>query len=101
MKLTISKAQMLLGLQRVQNVVERRTTMPILSNALLKTEGTGLSLSATDLEVGIQSVLPATILENVAITVRARSLLDIVRELPDTEIHIQTRDNSRLEIRAN
>ena len=80
--------------------------MPILSNALLKTEGTsskttGLSLSATDLEVGIQSILPATIYEEGAITVRARSLLDIVRELPDTEIQIQTRENSRLEIKAN
>src|SRR6476469_7065108 len=101
MKLTISKAQMLLGLQRVQNVVERRTTMPILSNALLRTEGNGLSLSATDLEVGIQSILPAEIKEVGAITVRARSLLDIVRELPDTNIQFQTRDNHRLEITAN
>jgi DNA polymerase-3 subunit beta len=101
MKLTISKANLLLGLQRVQNVVERRTTMPILSNALLKTEGAGLSLSATDLEVGIQSVLPANIIDAGAITVRARSLLDIVRELPDTDIQLQTRENSRLEIRAS
>lgn len=100
MKLTISKAQMLLGLQRVQNVVERRTTMPILSNALLKTEPNGLSLAATDLEVGIQSILPAEIAEEGAITVKARSLLDIVRELPDTTIQFQTRENSRLEITA-
>lgn len=101
MKLTISKTQLLLGLQRVQNVVERRTTMPILSNALLKTEANGLSLAATDLEVGIQSILPAEIKETGAITVKARSLLDIVRELPDTEIHLQTKENSRLEITAN
>lgn len=101
MKLTISKTNLLLGLQRVQNVVERRTTMPILSNALLKTEGNAISLSATDLEVGIQSILPANTIEGGAITVRARSLLDIVRELPDTDIQIQTRENSRLEIRAN
>jgi len=100
MKLTISKAQMLLGLQRVQNVVERRTTMPVLSNALLKTAPNGLSLAATDLEVGIQSVLPAEIAEEGAITVKARSLLDIVRELPDTNIQFQTRENSRLEITA-
>ncbi len=100
MKLTISKAQMLVGLQRVQNVVERRTTMPILSNALLKTETGALSLSATDLEVGIQSLLPAEIKEPGSITVKARSLLDIVRELPDTDIQFQTRENSRLEITA-
>jgi DNA polymerase III subunit beta len=101
MKLSISKTQLLLGLQRVQNVVERRTTMPILSNALLKTEPNGLSLSATDLEVGIQSILPGEILEQGSITVKARSLLDIVRELPDTTIHLQTKENSRLEITAN
>jgi DNA polymerase III subunit beta len=100
MKFSISKTDMLLGLQRVQNVVERRTTMPILSNALLKTETNGLSLSATDLEVGIQSVLPAEIMEKGAITVKARSLLDIVRELPETSIKFQTRENGRLEITA-
>jgi DNA polymerase III subunit beta len=100
MKFSISKQDMLLGLQRVQNVVERRTTMPILSNALLKTEAKGISLSATDLEVGIQSILPAEIMEKGAITVKARSLLDIVRELPETTIKFQTRENSRLEITA-
>lgn len=101
MKLKISKSHLLLGLQRVQNVVERRTTMPILSNALLKTETAGLSLAATDLEVGIQSILPAEIQDPGAITIKARSLLDIVRELPDTNIQFQTRENSRLEITAN
>lgn len=101
MKFKISKSQMLVGLQRVQNVVERRTTMPILSNALLKTESNGLSISATDLEVGIQSILPGEVQDAGAITVKARSLLDIVRELPDTHITFQTRENSRLEITAN
>lgn len=100
MKFTISKAQLLLGLQRIQNVVERRTTMPILSNVLLKTEGEGLLLSATDLEVGLQSYFPAKVDEPGAITVRARSLLDIVRELPDTDIHCQKKENHRLEITA-
>src|SRR5215211_6237042 len=98
MKFTISKSDMLLGLQRLQNVVERRTTMPILSNALLKTEPDGLSLAATDLEVGIQSLLPAEVSDPGAITVKARSLLDIVRELPDVPLQFQTRENSRLEI---
>jgi DNA polymerase III subunit beta len=101
MKFSISKSHLLVGLQRVQNVVERRTTMPILSNALLKTDAKSLSLSATDLEVGIQSLLPADSVDEMgAITVRARGLLDIVRELPETIIHFQTRENNRLEIRS-
>lgn len=91
---------MLLGLQRIQNVVERRTTMPILSNVLLKAAGQDLFLSATDLEAGIQSKLAADIETAGGITVRARSLLDIVRELPDTQIHFQTKENNRLEIKA-
>src|SRR5438874_963888 len=100
MKVSIAKPHLLLGLQRVQNIVERRTTMPILSNALLKTEKNGLTLVATDLEVGIQSLLPSEIMEPGGITVRARSLLDIVRELPETTIRLQKLENNRLEISA-
>jgi DNA polymerase-3 subunit beta len=104
MKLSIEKSQLLLGLQRVQNVVERRTTMPILSNALLRAcagpEGGRLYLAATDLEVGIESMLPAAITEGGAITVRARSLLDIVRELPEADVLLRSHDGSRLEIRS-
>ena len=100
MKFSITKQDMLLGLQRVQNVVERKTQMPILANALLKTESTGLSISATDLEVGIQSILPGEVMEKGAITVKARSLLDIVRELPEGPIKFQTKENNRLEIAA-
>lgn len=74
--------------------------MPILANALLKTETNGLSISATDLEVGIQSILPGEILEKGAITVKAKSLLDIVRELPDGAVKFQTKENNRLEISA-
>lgn len=100
MRFSISKDEILLGLQRVQTVVERRTTMPILSNALIKTELKGISLSATDLEVGIQSSLEAEIEENGAITVKAKSLLDIVRELPETKVHFETKENNRLVIKA-
>lgn len=101
MKLIISKSSLLLGLQRVQNVVERRTNMQILTNALLKADKQGLSLCATDLEVGIQSLLPADVTEKGAITVKARILFDIVRELPETTIRFQSKDNNRLEIVAN
>ena len=100
MKFSITKQDMLLGLQRVQNVVERKTQMPILANALLKTESSGLSISATDLEVGIQSILPGEVMEKGAITIKARSLLDIVRELPEGPIKFQTKENNRLEIVA-
>jgi len=100
MKFTISQDNMLLGLQRVQSVVERRTTMPILSNALIRADKNTLTISATDLEVGIQSILPASIEQPGSITIKAKSLLEIVRELSGTEISFETKDNHRLEIKA-
>lgn len=101
MNFAISKAEMLLGLQRIQNVVERKTSIPILVNALLRTKNKALSLAATDLEVGIESLLPATIMESGAITVNARALFDIVRELPETTVHFITKENNRLQITAD
>jgi DNA polymerase-3 subunit beta len=101
MKLTIPKSHLLLGLQRVQNVVERKTTMPILSNALLVADGSVLTLAATDLEVGIQSYLTAIVKERGSTTVKARGLLDIVRELPEVDMFLETKESNRLEITAN
>jgi DNA polymerase-3 subunit beta len=72
--------------------------MPILSNALIKTDGNHISLEATDLEIGIQSILPAEIIEKGSIAVKARSLLDIVRELPDKPVTLQKMDNNRLSL---
>jgi DNA polymerase III sliding clamp (beta) subunit (PCNA family) len=53
MNLTISKEQMIAGLQAVQNVVSTRTTLPILSNVLLRAEGSHLEITATDLDVTV------------------------------------------------
>jgi len=71
-----------------------------LGTYLIKTEAAGISLAATDLEVGVQSMLDAKVDGEGAITVKARSLLDIVRELPNADITFQSKENSRLEIRA-
>jgi DNA polymerase III subunit beta len=81
MKLTIERAALLKALGHVQSVVERRTTIPILSNVLLGTEGGNLSLSATDMDLEIVERVPGRIERAGRTTVSAHTLYDIVRKL--------------------
>ena len=83
MKLTIERGALLKALAHVQSVVERRNTIPILSNVLLEaTDGT-LGLTATDMDLAIVERVPATIGSKGATTVAAHTLYDIVRKLPE------------------
>ncbi len=105
MKLTILKSEFLRGLGRIQSIVEKRNSMPILANVLLDAPKKGkearLILSATDLEVGIRSQHPADIAAAGALTISAKKLFEIVRELPDEKVEIEATANSYLEIRCN
>ena len=83
MKLTINREQLLGPLQAINNVVERRQTLPILGNVLVGAEEDRISLTATDMEVEIVVKLDATIEQGGAITVPARKFLDITRALPN------------------
>src|SRR5215813_5837593 len=75
MNLTISKEQIINGLQAVQNVVSNRTTLPILSNVLLRAEGDKLELTATDLDVTISCSVEAKVKKTGASTVPVRGCL--------------------------
>ncbi|CAN5536176.1 DNA polymerase III subunit beta [soil metagenome] len=90
MKFAVTKEALLDGLQRIQNVVSTRSTLPVLTNALLETTETGLRLSTTDLEVAIRCEIPAQIEKAGATTLPARRLSAIVRELPSSEITIES-----------
>lgn len=83
MKLVVERAALLKALGHVQSVVERRNTIPILSNVLLMAEGDGLKLMATDLDLQIVEETPATVEAAGATTVSAHTLFDIVRKIPD------------------
>jgi len=98
MKLAISKEQMIQGLQAVQNIVSTRTTLPVLSNVLLKAEGNRLDFTATDLDVTISSAVEATVQKPGAVTLPARKLLGIVKELPTPQIELEVdeKNNCRL-----
>ncbi|HZH28786.1 MAG TPA: DNA polymerase III subunit beta [Azospirillaceae bacterium] len=83
MKLTIERAALLRALGHVQRVVERRNTIPILSNVLIRAEGEELALTATDMDLEIVESVPAEIARPGATTAPAHTLYDIVRKLPD------------------
>ena len=102
MKLTIERAALLKALGHVQSVVERRNTIPILSNVLLTAGKTGLAFSATDLDMEIIDETEARIEASGQITAPAHTLYEIVRKLPEgAEVSLGfTGDDPRLQVRA-
>jgi DNA polymerase-3 subunit beta len=102
MKATIERATLLRCLSHVQSVVERRNTIPILSNVLIEAAAEGsLKLMATDLDLQVVESLPAVTVDSPgAITVSAHLLFDIARKLPDgSQVSIETADN-RMTVKA-
>ncbi len=83
MKLTIERAALLRALSHVQSVVERRNTIPILSNVMLDARGGELNLTATDMDIAIVESVEAELSDAGAVTAPAHTLYDIVRKLPD------------------
>ena len=102
MKLTIERQALIKALGHVQSVVERRNTIPILSNVLLSADKDGLALSATDLDMEIVDETPARIDTAGQITAPAHTLYEIVRKLPDgAEVELRfTSEDPRLSIQA-
>ena len=95
MRLVIERSELLRALGHVTSVVERRTTIPILSNVLLRAIGSALEFKATDLEREVVEQAPAEIMTPGAVTVPAHMLHDIVRELPDGAEVEMVRDPER------
>src|SRR2546430_755579 len=100
MNLTISKEQIINGLQAVQNVVSTRTTLPILSNVLLRGEGDRLEFTATDLDVTVTCSVEAKVKKGGASTVPVKKLFGIVRELANAEIELEVDDKNVCSIQS-
>ena len=90
MDFVVKKGEFLRELQYVQGVVERKTTVPILSNLLLEITGSTLAITATDLDVTVRCACPVNVKVSGALSVSARKLFDIVRLLPEAEIHFKS-----------
>ena len=100
MQFKIEKETFLKALGRVQGIVEKRNTIPILSNVLIETTAKEICLTATDLEVGIRSAYPATVFSPGKVTVSAKKIHEIIKELPEQDITFTAKDNCWIEIRC-
>ncbi|HEY4641018.1 MAG TPA: DNA polymerase III subunit beta [Thermoanaerobaculia bacterium] len=100
MELTVGKADLQKELQLCQGVVEKRSTIPILSNVLLKAADGKLQVAATDLDVTILTSCSAKITTPGGVTLEARRLFDIVRSLPDDDVHIALQENNQMLIES-
>jgi DNA polymerase-3 subunit beta len=98
--ITVTRAELLRELTAAQSVVERKTTIPILSNFLFEAADDRLTITATDLDQSLRTSCPARVKKPGACTVPARKLYDYIRLLPEGEISIKLMDNHWVQIRA-
>lgn len=98
MKFNINKDTFVKGLSRVQGIIEKKHTIPILANVLIESINNNIIITATDLEVGIKSRYSANTINNGKITVSGKKLFEIVKELPDKEIQFTSKNNFWVEI---
>jgi len=98
MKLTITREQLQEGLVAVAASVPTKTTLPVLANLLLEASRDGLRLSGTDLDIAVSTTVPAALDQEGAITLPARKLVEIVRELPSNPIRIIASGEQRVSI---
>ncbi len=102
MKVTVERAALLRSLGHVHRVVERRTTIPILSNVLLRARDGGLQLKATDLDIEVTETIPAEVTTAGSTTVPAHVIYDIVRKLPEgAQVSLEIAgDGGQMQIRS-
>ena len=98
MKLSIQRKELFEALQMIQPVVEKKSTVQILANILCTVKDNQLSLSATDLEVGMKISIPVQVEAEGKITLSAKHFFDIVRELPDKPMRLSRKNNEWVEI---
>src|SRR3984885_16125340 len=100
MEYSVKKYDLLEKLSLTQGVVERKTTIPILSNLLFEAAGNRLSITATDLELSIRTSCEAKVKKDGAGTIPAKKLFDLVRLLPDEEIKFKLLENHWIQIES-
>src|SRR5579864_2573352 len=100
MEITVSRQDLVRELTATQSVVERKTTIPILSNFLLEAEDDRLSITATDLDQAIRTSAAVKVKKAGSCTIPARKLYDYIKLLPDGDISIKLLDNHRVQIRS-
>lgn len=100
MEISVSRQELVKELTATQSVVERKTTIPILSNFLIEAEGDRLNITATDLDQAIRTSAAVKVKKPGSCTIPARKLYDYIKLLPDGEISIKLLDNHWVQIRS-
>src|SRR5213593_4333231 len=100
MEFTVRREDLVRGLYLVQGVVERRNTVPILSNVLIEPAGEGIALTATDTEVGLRRLVTAEVRKKGAVTLNARKLYEITREVSAEEVVLKSVQAGWVEVHA-
>jgi DNA polymerase III subunit beta len=100
MEISVSRQDLVKELTATQSVVERKTTIPILSNFLIEAEGDRLSITATDLDQAIRTSVEVKVKKAGACTIPARKLYDYIKLLPDGDISIKLLENHWVQIRS-
>src|SRR6202789_585896 len=100
MEITVSRQELLKELTATQSVVERKTTIPILSNFLIEAEGDKLTITATDLDQAMRTSANVKVKKAGSCTIPARKLYDYIKLLPDGEISIKLLENHWVQIRS-
>jgi len=98
MEFKIEKEEFAKGLYRIQSIVEKKGTMPILLNVLLETYEKGIAITATDLEIGLKGFHPAEIIKEGRATLSAKKLYEVIKELPEKEVFLKLKENQWVEI---
>ncbi len=100
MEIKIDRNIFLHGLNKVQGIVESKGAMPILSHVLISTHKEGILLKATDLEIGMTGTYPAKVVSQGSVSINAKKLFDIVKELPELEIHFYQEENDWVSLKC-
>lgn len=100
MKMTIRTAELARALYRVQGVADKKSTMPILAHVLLDARSDGLTVSATDHDVGLSGKYVAQVTTPGAVAIHAKQLYEIVKSLPTENLDFERQDNHWVELKA-
>ena len=100
MEIKAKRGDLLATLYWTQNIVERRNTIPILANVLISAQGKVIQVTATDLEVGVRGDVEGEVIKEGTITVNAKKLYEIIREVPNEQVQLKRLENEWVEIRS-
>lgn len=98
MELSVNREDIYAGLLKAQSMVEKRSTMPILSNVFIEAKKDDIRIRATDLEIGIDTVHPAKVKKEGSLTVPGKKLFEMVKEMEEGELRLLKKEGNRLEV---